>query len=96
MVIRALDVVDSASTGDQGHALYLKLRFALSNPDAVTLSFDGISVATSSFVNAAFVELLDVYGYAAIKSRLRITNSSKQINDLIKSRLSREAEKALA
>ena len=96
MVIKVADVVDSASTGDQGYALYLVLRSAMSESDTVVLSFDGIQVATSSFVNAAFVELLGAYSFAYIRSRLSIVKSSKQINDLIKARLSRESLKAIA
>jgi len=41
---------------------------------------------TSSFVHAAFVALLDHFPYAEVKARLRVIESTRQINDVIKTR----------
>ena len=57
----------------------------------VTVSFDGVKTATSSFVNVAFVQLLSSYSFQDIKSRLRVVDLTRQINDMIKSRMEREA-----
>jgi hypothetical protein len=96
MVIKVVDVVAAANTGDQGYSLYLVLRSAMSNSDVVVLSFEGVPVATSSFVNAAFVSLLDEFSFPNIKAKLRVVQSTKQINDLIRARLAREAGKLAA
>jgi hypothetical protein len=69
-------------------------RKALSANGSVVVSFDGIQTATSSFVHAAFVELLDDFSYRDLKARLRVTTSTRQINDMIKTRLERSANVA--
>jgi hypothetical protein len=51
---------------------------------------EGLTTATSSFVNVAFVSLLRTYDLAEIKRRVRIVKSTRQINDMIRSRLERE------
>jgi hypothetical protein len=55
--------------------------------DAVTLSFSGLKTASTSFVNTAFVPLLDVMPFDEIKRRLKIIDSTRQINHMIKWRL---------
>jgi hypothetical protein len=46
-------------------------------------------------VNSCFVPLLGGLSFAEIKRRLKITASTRQINEMIKSRLAREAEQNL-
>jgi hypothetical protein len=92
MVIRILDVVSGADTADQGDRAFNLLHKALSKKNTeVTVSFDGVKTATSSFVNVAFVQLLDSFSFSDIKARLRVVDSTRQINDMIKSRMEREA-----
>ena len=91
MVIRVADIVPGANTADQGGRVFEILRRTLHSPGTVTISFDGIQTATSSFVNTAFVALLDDFSYEDLRSRLRVTNSTRQINDMIKTRLDRSA-----
>ena len=91
MVIRVADIVPGADTADQGGQLFDILRQALHGPGTVTISFDGMHTATSSFVNVAFVALLDDFSYDDLRSRIRITNSTRQINDMIKTRLERSS-----
>jgi len=52
----------------------------------VEVSFLGVYSATTSFINSAFVELLDYFDFARIKAFLKITNSNTHINGLIKRR----------
>jgi hypothetical protein len=94
MVIRIADVVPGANTSDQGSKVYDVLCNAMRTPGQVTVSFDGIQTATSSFVHAAIVALLDDFPYGDLKDRLRITSSTRQINDMIKTRLERSARVA--
>ena len=74
MVIRIRDIVPGANTPEQGarvfDAVQKALRIAPLGPVAV--SFDGIQTATSSFVHAAFVALLDHFSYQDLKARLRV------------------------
>jgi STAS-like domain of unknown function (DUF4325) len=91
MVIRVVDMVVGADTSDQGAAVFARLQAALATDSTVTVSFDGLKTATSSFVNASFVPLLERFDFREIKQRLRIVDSTRQINDMIRTRLEREA-----
>jgi hypothetical protein len=91
MVIRISDLVPSADTAEQGTPVLAELQKSLSSSQVVVVSFEGIPTATSSFVNAAFVPLVSAFGLPAIKQRLRVVNSTRQINSLIKARLERVA-----
>ncbi len=74
--IRRLGIVDFPS-----------LRLQENSP--VVVSFDSVQTATSSFLHAAFVALLDHYSYSDLKVRLHIVDSTRQINTMIKTRLER-------
>jgi hypothetical protein len=89
VTIRILDVVPGANTYEQGGRVFDVLKQALHGTGPVVVSFDSVQTATSSFVHAAFVALLDHFSYADIKARLRVVDSTRQINDMIKTRLQR-------
>jgi hypothetical protein len=91
MVVRILDIVAGADTADQGRSVLDRLRSAIHADGGVTVSFQGVQSATSSFVNSAFVPLLDDHALDSLKQRLRVIHSTRQINDMIKTRLNREA-----
>lgn len=92
MVIRIRDLVSGANTAEDGEAVFARLSSELNKPNTnVVVSFSGIQTATSSFVNAAFVELLSSLAYSELKKRLRVTDSTRQINDMIKMRLERSS-----
>lgn len=93
MVIRISDLVTSCDTADQGDVVLTALCKALSQDRYVALSFSGMSTATSSFVNAAFVRLLEAMSFDEIKARIAITASTRQINEMIRYRLRYESEK---
>lgn len=94
MVIRILDLVPGANTSEDGARVFDALKTALRTHDSVVASFDGIQTATSSFVHAAFVELLNDFSYTDLKVRLQVTNSTRQINDMVKTRLEKSAKVA--
>ena len=95
MVIRIRDFVSGANTSEQGEIVFSHLSDQIGKQQGeIVVSFDGIQTATSSFVNAAFVELLTRFSYADLKARLRIVNSTRQINDMIKMRLARSSIRA--
>jgi hypothetical protein len=96
MVIHVADFVPACDNVQQGDVLRVAILRALINTAAVSVSFAGLTSATSSFVNAAFVDLLHDMSFDDIKERVRITNSTRQINDMIRTRLTREAERSVA
>lgn len=96
MVIRIRDLVPGADTADQGGVLLPVLSAAMASDRSFTVSFAGIQTATSSFVNVSFVALLDKYSLATIKQRMRVTNSTRQINEMIRTRMQRASLEAAA
>jgi hypothetical protein len=92
MVIYVREIAVAADTAKQGELLFKQLVAEFVDNEKVTLSFDGIDTATSSFVNAGFVQLLSIMTFEDIKNRLKVVSSTRQINDMIKRRLSHEAE----
>jgi hypothetical protein len=92
MVLSVQQIAGSADTAAQGEALYVTLANALKSNGAVTVSFAELQTATSSFVNLAFVPLLTTFSLDEIKHRIKIVQSTRQINEMIKARLEREAE----
>lgn len=82
-------------TNDDGDLLFNEIKILLSDGQKVTVSFDGIAGLNSSFVNSAFVKLLDVYSYDYIKNNIKFVRSNKQINNLIASRFKFEVTKKM-
>lgn len=86
MVIRILDYVQTASSYEDGDVIFRKISSALKEDEAITISFKGISSVPSAFVNAAFIRLLEEVSFDKIKNKLLFTDTTKNINELIKSR----------
>jgi hypothetical protein len=86
-------IVPAADTAEQGSAVLSAPLNALAIHDQVT-EFAELKTAASSFVNVAFVGLLDALSFGEIKRRIRVVDSTRQINDMIKTRLERETSVA--
>jgi len=86
MVIRALDVVRQCYSQDDGQKVFEALYPRLKRGERVELSFDGVDTVPSSFINTALIHLLDVLSFDTIKSNLKFVNTTRQINQMIKSR----------
>ncbi|MCC7167646.1 MAG: STAS-like domain-containing protein [Rhodospirillales bacterium] len=92
MVIRVLDRVEQCYTNEDGAVIAAILREGFAKGETVTLSFEGVDAVPSSFVNTAFVDLLDTYPLDFIKAHLAIANSTRQINTLIRDLMARAAK----
>lgn len=88
MVIRILDHVRTASTYEDGEVIFRLIRDPIVNGEPVTVSFDGVLAVPSSFVNSAFVRLVESIPMDRIRQCLRFADSTKAINDLIRGRFS--------
>ena len=96
MEILIKQIAGGADTAAQGEVVLRSLIDPLKQGGQVIVNFDGVTTATSSFTNAAFVPLLADFSMEQIRKRLRIVRSSRQINDMIKTRLDRESAKVAA
>jgi len=94
MVISVRHIVAGCDTNDEGAQIYSAIASNLRVGGSAIVSFAGIQNATSSFVNSAFVELLNDMSLDDIKKQVRIVDASRQIREIIKRRLTAEAEKA--
>lgn len=86
MVIRILDHVKTASSYEDGDVIFKLLLPELQGGRDVVVSFEGIGSVPSSFVNAAFIRLLESVSFATVRRHLKLIQSTRQINALIRSR----------
>jgi STAS-like domain of unknown function (DUF4325) len=86
MVIRILDHVQFPSGYDNGEIIFDLIKSGLDKDEEVIVSFDGIHAVASPFVNAAFLRLIEFMPFEKIKRLLKIQNSTKDINELVKAR----------
>jgi hypothetical protein len=91
VTIQIRDLVAGGNTADEGNAVFPHLRSAMANGALFAVSFIGVQTATSSFVNASFCALLKHFSFGDIKGRMRVTDSTRQINQMIKTRMERAA-----
>lgn len=89
MGIKIHDLVPGADTAQQGDVVFPVLQAAMAAGVPFVVSFENIHSATSSFVNAAFVRLLKDHSFSTIKKHMRVVKSTRQINDMIRTRMER-------
>ena len=81
---------------DDGNLIFKQILPHLKKMQPVEVSFEGVYSTTSSFINSAFIELLDHFCFNEIRSMLKITHSNAFINQMIKQRFnSAQQAKAL-
>lgn len=85
-LIRIKDHVSHASTYEEGDVIFALLQAAFHRNTAVQLSFDGINAVPSAFINAALVRLVEEHDMSVVKRLLRISDSNRGINEMIKQR----------
>lgn len=86
MVIRVLDHVPQCSSYADGEVIFNLIAPYIEQHETVTLSFDGVLAVPSSFVNAALVQLVERVTLDEVKKHLRITDSTREINQLLRTR----------
>lgn len=86
VTVRIKDHVAQASSYEDGQIIFDLISPSLRSGEVVNISFEGIQAVPSSFINAAFVQLLEISTFEQIKESLRIIQSTKFINDLIRRR----------
>ncbi|VTT35876.1 Uncharacterised protein [Enterococcus casseliflavus] len=80
-------------TNDDGDKLFDIIVDNFENDNPIQVSFKGIDSLNSSFVNSAFIRLLDVYTFDEIREKLSFVDTNKQINLLILGRFKFEVKK---
>lgn len=85
-LLRVLDYVAHCYTNVDGDVIQHLIRNSFSANQPVIVSFDDVDSVSTSFVNSAFIELMDTYSFEYIRSNLNFINSTRAINDVIKRR----------
>lgn len=84
MVIRALDHVSQCYSDTDGRALNGFIRTELRKGRRAIVSLADVDFVSSSFVNEAFVALLDAYDITYVRSHLVIADANKQAADMVR------------
>jgi STAS-like domain of unknown function (DUF4325) len=90
------EIAPDTMTFEDGERLRAAILSVLKKASCVTVSFEGINSASSSFVNGSFVELLEFMSFEEIKLKVQVIKTNRQIADLIKRRLVFVAESRVA
>ena len=93
MVLNVRDIVPHCHTWQDGERIADLIRCAFRRGETVTVSFAGVDSVPSSFVNGAFVSLLDTYTFDHIRANLRVVDSTRQINSMIRDRFDFEVHR---
>ncbi|MEK3993732.1 STAS-like domain-containing protein [Psychrobacillus sp. FSL K6-2365] len=94
-VIKITDIVKTTSYNKDGEVIFDLVRDSLMRKEQVSVSFEGIQALNTSFINSAFIELLEDFNFDEIKKYLTFTNSTRQINSIIAKRFKEEVESEL-
>jgi hypothetical protein len=86
MVVVVSSHVRNASSYEDGEVVFRVILPLVKAGEKVVVDFSGISSVPSAFVNAAFVRLLEHVSFDQVKRTLSFTQSTRQINQLIRSR----------
>lgn len=87
------EIVSHCATYDEGKVVFDIIKDILANGEKVSVSFEGMTSVSTSFVNAAFIELLGVMSFNDIKANLSFTETNRFINDTIKRRFAFEVQR---
>ncbi|MGH0614890.1 STAS-like domain-containing protein [Bacillus cereus] len=88
--INVLDHVARCYSNDDGKIIQDLIRKAFAQNEKAVVSFKGVTALNSSFVNTAFIELLNDNDFNFIRKHLGFSNSTPQINAMIKNRFNFE------
>lgn len=72
---------------DDGRRVFDAIQAALDAGSDVRLDFKGLDIVTPSLLNTSFRVLAKQYDIGFLKSRLKIVNSNRLINDMIRAAL---------
>ena len=86
MDIKLLDHVATCSSYSDGEVIYDLIAPEIVGGKDVTLSFQGVSAVPSAFINASIVRLVESTSLDNVRRHLKISDSTRQINELILSR----------
>ena len=92
MVIKVLEIVPHCYSYEDGSVLAKVLLQRIECRDMSVVDFSGVNGVPSSFVNGAFVSLLDEVSFDDIKKYVTFFGATTQITGLIRERLQKTSK----
>lgn len=92
-VLAVKDIAPNYSTVEGGELVFKAIHEIFQDNQKAVISFRGIPYVASQFIGIAFIQLLEHYSFDYIKKNLIIVQSTKLINDAIKSSFEFETTK---
>ncbi|OME58247.1 hypothetical protein BSK59_08680 [Paenibacillus odorifer] len=89
-LLKIIDFVSQCYSNDDGETIQKLLLRHFRSGEKVIVSFKGIDSASSSFINSAFIDLLETYDFDFIKEHLGFSDANRTINETIKRRFAFE------
>ena len=86
MVVKIREIV-AQNPKNAPDKLLILIRDLLKSGKKISISFEGVGGITSSFVNSAFVPLLEDCPLSELKEKIVFVNTIKQQNEILKKRL---------
>lgn len=86
MVVKIREIVAQHPENAPDELLNI-IRDLLKSGEKIAISFEGVGGITSSFVNSAFIPLLEDYSLSELKEKIAFVNTIKQQNEILKKRL---------
>lgn len=83
------NLVNGTATNAEGYALFVAVDAELRRGNTVKLSFRGCTTPpSSSFLNSSLGELVENYGKATLRERLKLVDADKRMASIIANYLS--------
>lgn len=89
-ILKAAEISGRCYNQEDGAKLFTALAARLRKREKIAVSFEGVDTVPSSFVNAAFIVLLEEFSFEVIKASIQFIKTTRQINEMIRSRFAYE------
>ncbi|WP_340018266.1 STAS-like domain-containing protein [Paenibacillus sp. FSL H3-0457] len=89
-LLKVTDHVDQCYSNADGDQIRTQLLQNFEVNEKVIVSFQGLDSVSSSFINSAFIDLLENYDFKFIKNHLGFKDTTRPINEAIRDRFSYE------
>lgn len=91
--ISILDLTKGTLTNEDAIPVKNALTNSLKKGEKVVLSFKGVNLISSSFLNSSIGEIISEFGILALKNKIKITNYTPALAEMIKGYINRVISK---
>lgn len=81
--LKVTEYTTSTITNSDAVGLCIAMKNAILNGDAIVLSFHGVTTLTTSFLNSSIGEIIEEFGFDALKGRLSLVDYTPAIGKAI-------------